>query len=145
MPIRVQFRHGTPQEWVDANPVLAPGEPGYELGTGKFKVGNGSNPWNNLPYSTGDPGPPGSQGVPGNTGSPGAKWFNGPDVPNVVPGSVNGDYFYHVSAQTVYHKVLGTWVYVGSITPIIAGGNRITISQAEPASPGLNDIWIKVT
>ena len=37
--------------WQVINPVLLQGEIGFESDTKKFKVGNGSAPWNDLPYS----------------------------------------------------------------------------------------------
>jgi hypothetical protein len=36
--------------WAQQNPILAEGEPGFERDTGKLKVGNGINPWNDLKY-----------------------------------------------------------------------------------------------
>jgi len=44
----IQFRRGTAAEWAAANPVLAPGEPGLETDTGRFKVGNGIATWSAL-------------------------------------------------------------------------------------------------
>ena len=35
---------------IKANPVLSAGEPGFELDTGKLKIGDGSTYWNDLPY-----------------------------------------------------------------------------------------------
>jgi hypothetical protein len=57
---RLQLRRDTPAEWVSKNPVLKDGEPGFERGTGKLKIGDGVTPWNSLPYaSEGPPGPVG--------------------------------------------------------------------------------------
>lgn len=47
---RLQFRRGTAAEWTSGNPVLAPGEVGLELDTGKFKIGNGLVSWTTLDY-----------------------------------------------------------------------------------------------
>ncbi len=47
--MRLQFRHGTAAEWAAADPVLADGEPGFELDTGVFKVGDGVTAWSSLP------------------------------------------------------------------------------------------------
>lgn len=49
---RIQLRRGQSAEWATVNPILAPGEEGYELDTGQRKVGDGSTPWNQLPYTT---------------------------------------------------------------------------------------------
>lgn len=50
----IQLRRGTSNEWFNQNPKLADGEVGYETDTGKFKVGNGNNFWNDtaLKYAT---------------------------------------------------------------------------------------------
>lgn len=45
-----QFKRGTAADWTAINPVLAAGEPGFELDTGKLKIGNGSSSWKALPY-----------------------------------------------------------------------------------------------
>ena len=47
---KIQIRNGTFQEWYDANPMLAMGEPGFESDTGRFKIGDGINHWNDLLY-----------------------------------------------------------------------------------------------
>lgn len=48
---RLQFRRDTSEQWVSTNPVLLDGELGYETNTGKAKIGNGSQPWNELKYA----------------------------------------------------------------------------------------------
>jgi hypothetical protein len=45
-----QFKRGLASAWTNVNPILAAAEPGYELDTGKLKIGNGSTAWNDLPY-----------------------------------------------------------------------------------------------
>lgn len=52
MAIRIQFRRSTADQWTAANPTLAQGELALELDTKKFKIGNGIDPWNTLPYSS---------------------------------------------------------------------------------------------
>lgn len=51
MAVRIQFRRGTAAEWSAANPVLAAGELGYETDTAKFKLGNGTDTWDDLVYA----------------------------------------------------------------------------------------------
>ncbi len=46
----IQFRRGTKRQWIDADPVLAPGEPGFETDSGLQKIGDGTTPWSELPY-----------------------------------------------------------------------------------------------
>jgi hypothetical protein len=59
MAVRVQFRRDTASAWTTTNPILAQGEVGYEYDTGRFKVGNGTQGWNSLVYSSGVTGPVG--------------------------------------------------------------------------------------
>lgn len=59
MSTRIQIRRGKAAFWVDENPVLFPGEPGFETDTKKLKIGDGETPWNELEYFGGlsiDPG-----------------------------------------------------------------------------------------
>ena len=43
-------KRGTAARWEELNPILNPGEPGFEMDTFKLKIGNGSTPWKELPY-----------------------------------------------------------------------------------------------
>ena len=45
-----QLRRGTAADWQRVNPILASGEPAYETDLGGFKIGNGVDRWNTLPY-----------------------------------------------------------------------------------------------
>jgi len=51
---RMQQRRGTAAQWVSTNngdgPILEVGEIGFEADTGKFKIGDGTNNWIDLPY-----------------------------------------------------------------------------------------------
>lgn len=46
----MQQRRGTASQWTTGNPVLAPGEIGFETDTGKFKIGDGVKTWTALVY-----------------------------------------------------------------------------------------------
>ena len=46
----IQIRRDLAANWTSANPILAQGEFGYELNTGKMKIGDGSTAWISLPY-----------------------------------------------------------------------------------------------
>jgi len=50
MPVNnlFQIRRGLSTEWIDVNPVLASGEPGYDISNNVFKIGDGINNWDNL-------------------------------------------------------------------------------------------------
>ena len=45
-----QLKRGTAARWLEVNPVLKQGEPGFEYDTGKLKIGDGFTPWLALPY-----------------------------------------------------------------------------------------------
>lgn len=47
---KIKLRRDTKSNWTKANPVLALGEPGVEIDTFRFKVGDGLTSWNNLSY-----------------------------------------------------------------------------------------------
>jgi hypothetical protein len=68
MAVQIQFRRGTAQEWSNVNPILAEAEMGIETDTNLFKIGNGFDPWNDLPYG-GLRGFAGSAGVTGSVGN----------------------------------------------------------------------------
>jgi hypothetical protein len=49
--VRIQLRRGLAADWTDVDPVLAAGEVGIESDTNKFKIGNNSDTWTELPYA----------------------------------------------------------------------------------------------
>jgi hypothetical protein len=102
MSTKIKLRRGNNSQWnANGNTVLASGEPGLELDTGRLKIGNGVLSWSSLPYSfilptgfksgtniglnydstnntltisaTGSAGEAGSQGVQGFQGIQGSK------------------------------------------------------------------------
>lgn len=48
----IQIRRDTATNWQSANPILAEGEQGWEKDTRKRKTGDGSTPWDDLPYDS---------------------------------------------------------------------------------------------
>lgn len=62
MPVQIQLRRGTASDWTSNNPILSEAEIGIETGTGKFKIGDGSTPWNSLQYG-GIKGPTGQDAI----------------------------------------------------------------------------------
>jgi|GEM_PF-5867546 len=46
----IQLRRDTAANWASANPILAQGEPGFELDTLKMKIGDGNTVWSSLDY-----------------------------------------------------------------------------------------------
>lgn len=52
MPFSFRLRRGSAAQWTSDNPVLHAGEPGFELDTGKLKIGDGVHAWVDLSYLT---------------------------------------------------------------------------------------------
>jgi len=50
MANKMQIRRDTVANWTSTNPTLSQGEMGYELNTGKLKIGNGVDAWVDLDY-----------------------------------------------------------------------------------------------
>ena len=48
--VKFQFRKDTLCNWSNSNPLLLAGEPAFETDTNSFKIGDGINKWNSLPY-----------------------------------------------------------------------------------------------
>ena len=71
----IQLRRDLAANWTDVNPVLSQGEPGVELDSGKIKIGNGVDPWNELDYSNTSDLPPDSLGYLLNDGSGNLSWI----------------------------------------------------------------------
>ena len=49
-----KLRRNLASYWTEKNPLLAEGEPCFELDTGKLKIGNGNTLYNDLPYINAD-------------------------------------------------------------------------------------------
>ena len=47
----IQLKRGLAKNWNALDPILEPGEPGVEIDTGRFKIGNGVDSWNELKYA----------------------------------------------------------------------------------------------
>ena len=45
-----KLKRGTSARWIELNPILSQGEPGFEIDTGKLKIGNGVDSWIDLSY-----------------------------------------------------------------------------------------------
>lgn len=46
----IQAKRGKSCSWISLNPILLPGEPGFEIDTGKLKIGDGVKTWIELGY-----------------------------------------------------------------------------------------------
>jgi len=98
---RFKLRRGLASEWAAKNPVLLDGEPGFELDTKNFKIGDGATPWLGLDYFLnedgieqkiseavleGVPGPEGPIGPAGPEGPIGPAGPEGPEGPQGLQG-----------------------------------------------------------
>lgn len=54
MTTRIKLRRDTAANWLEANPILAAGEPGLETDTGKIKYGDGETAYADLAHAGGD-------------------------------------------------------------------------------------------
>ena len=90
MAYRILLRRDTTANWEANNPVLASGEPGFEIDTNKLKVGDGTTQWMDLPYYIGAPGPTGADGPQGPTGANGTDGVTGP-TGDIGPAGPTGD------------------------------------------------------
>jgi hypothetical protein len=52
MANRIQLRRDTTSNWNSVDPILADGEPGYDIVTNEIRIGNGSNTWSELSANT---------------------------------------------------------------------------------------------
>lgn len=48
--ITYQLKRGKKETWENLNPILKAGEPGFEIDTGKLKIGDGVRTWMELDY-----------------------------------------------------------------------------------------------
>jgi hypothetical protein len=125
--IQLQLRRATKAEWILNNTILADGEVGIETDTSSFKIGNGINTWNDVPYSGGS-GYSGPTGNTGMTGPPGIAVNTGATGPTGLPG-VNG-----VSSGVVFY--LDTFNGTnGVLLSIPDNGSQIVINSGiQPAN-----------
>ncbi|WP_332460907.1 hypothetical protein [Streptococcus dysgalactiae] len=86
IPLRVQFKRMTADEWARSNVVLLEGEIGFETDTGFAKFGDGKNQFKNLKYLTGPQGKTGETGPQGPTGATGPQGKTGETGPQGPPG-----------------------------------------------------------
>ena len=46
----IQLKRANAARWIEVNPILALGEPGFERDTHRLKIGDGETSWRDLPY-----------------------------------------------------------------------------------------------
>jgi hypothetical protein len=148
MATRMQQRRGTAQQWTDANPRLAAGEIGFETDTGKFKVGDDVNFWDDLAYFVN------SDDLAGELGDYATEAYVGQAISSLVDGAPNllntlnevaaalGDdpNFISTIGTSLDAKADNSYVtaLIGDATVTGVGGNTIT-SRIASAVSGLVD------
>jgi hypothetical protein len=70
----IQLRRDIAANWADINPKLEQGEVGFELDTGRIKIGDGIQLWNTLPYFSASQLPPSNIGYLRNDGAGNISW-----------------------------------------------------------------------
>jgi len=82
----IQAKRASKARWEAFNPILKEGEIGYEKpypgSSGKFKIGDGVTPWNDLPYFTPVQGEPAPNSLADhvNSQTPHPVYDNGPSL-----------------------------------------------------------------
>lgn len=86
IPLRVQFKRMTAEEWARSDVILLEGEIGFETDTGFAKFGDGHSRFSALKYLTGPQGKTGETGPQGPTGATGPRGQTGDTGPIGPPG-----------------------------------------------------------
>lgn len=129
--IEFQFRKGTVSEWQSASTILAIAEPGYEISTNLFKIGDGVTEWNSLPYA----------GFTGPTGSVDSIGPSGAVLFNNGLGVTGSDWFTFdpTSGPTGEVRIKGKLTVDGIIDPIA----MVLVPQDSNPLPGVSGtFWI---
>jgi hypothetical protein len=108
---QIRFRRGTASEWAASDYILADGEPGYDTTNDKFKVGNGTDAWEDLPETVGEPGEPGEPGEDATT----PVYTTEADL----KGAPNGWAVINVTDPTDWPTIYG---YANGISPVRVTG-----------------------
>lgn len=99
---KIRFRRDTAANWQTNNPVLDPGEVGYDTTNNKIKIGNGTSNWSTLGYF---------QAIDGEDISPGDVECSGfiafrPED-SAIPGSLGQVRFQRTSDSEIEIRMLG--------------------------------------
>lgn len=117
----IKLRRGSAQQWIDANSsspiILAAGEPGLELDTGKVKYGNGIDDWSDLTYS--------SEPLPDQTGNAGkVLTTDGNGILSWLALAVDDDSSYVTnSSLSTTLSSYATTTALGNLIPSQSGNN----------------------
>lgn len=123
--MKIQLRRGTSGVWASDNPVLAPGEPGWDSSGHVLRIGDGVTPWSGLP-SVGGTG----TGTAGITAALGVSALSvDPQVCAVAAALSAGTHVcVLVSLPGGALTTLGCWLHTAGVTP--SGYNGLALYTA---------------
>lgn len=105
-----QLRRGTANQWIAKDPVLALGEPGFEVDNNKLKIGDGVKKWSELDYVAGG----------GGSGTGDYNDLANKPIINLASGAVMA------SQNTGIYKVAaGTWKMTANDNARSVNGNEL--------------------
>jgi hypothetical protein len=132
----IKLRRGTAAQWTTADSVLAAGEMGVELDTGRSKFGDGTTAWTSLNYSVGD-----SSGI----GT--VEWTSVANKPTEFPSEAHT----HVKAEitdfahTHVKAEITDFAHVHLLSEITDYTIPTVLSDTAPGSPAVGLKWVKTT
>ena len=132
----IKLRRGTAAQWTTADSVLAAGEMGVELDTGRSKFGDGTTAWTSLSYSVGD-----SSGI----GT--VEWTSVANKPTEFPSEAHTHVkaeitdFAHVHVKTE----ITDFAHVHLLSEITDYTIPTVLSDTAPSSPTVGLKWVKTT
>ena len=132
----IKLRRGTAAQWTTADSVLAAGEMGVELDTGRSKFGDGTTAWTSLSYSVGD-----SSGI----GT--VEWTSVANKPTEFPSEAHT----HVKAEITdfahahVKAEITDFAHVHLLSEITDYTIPTVLSDTAPSSPTVGLKWVKTT
>jgi hypothetical protein len=144
----IKLRRGTAAQWTTADSVLAAGEMGVELDTGRSKFGDGTTAWTSLSYSVGD-----SSGI----GT--VEWTSVANKPTEFPSEAHThvkaeitDFAHtHVKAEITdfahahVKAEITDFAHVHLLSEITDYTIPTVLSDTAPSSPTVGLKWVKTT
>mgnify|MGYP000872566839 FL=1 len=105
IPLRVQHKRMTANEWRSSSLILLDGEIGVESDTGYLKVGDGRSRFTNLKYLKGEKGDRGEKGQQGERGQPGRDGTNGSAGQNIINQQNKQPMKYWAGTEAQYNAI----------------------------------------
>jgi hypothetical protein len=133
LPVQIQLRRGTENEWSSSDPILALGELAISIDAEKIKIGDGSSLWSELDYINVLP--------------------SELDSDNILEGTTNLFFTPERAVEAVAGGTFDTDVveegtlnlYFTDLRAQDATPGRITSSSTQPESPSAGDGWLDIS